>query len=123
MEITSSQEIYRDAWLDLRLDLVVRPDGLPGTYSTVRLKPGVCVIAIDEQRRVYLTREFHYAVGRMTIEGVSGGVEATEPPEHAARRELEEELGIQAKHWRHLGKLDPLRHRSPPPRISMSQVG
>ncbi|MCA9132787.1 MAG: NUDIX hydrolase [Planctomycetales bacterium] len=105
--IEHSREIYRDPWLSLRLDSVTRPDGQPGTYSTVQLKSGVCVIAIDDQRRVHLTQEFHYAVGRLTLEGVSGGIEPEESAEQAARRELSEELGLSARRWTHLGQIDP----------------
>jgi len=88
-------------------DEVIRPDGQPGTYATVRLKSGVCVVALDEQGQVHLTREFHYAVGRYTIEGVSGGMEPEEDPLQAARRELAEELGLAAQEWTHLGRIDP----------------
>lgn len=105
--INSSQHIYGDAWINIQVDQVTRPDGLPGTYSTVQLKPGVCVIAVDEQRQVHLTREFHYAVGRFTLEGVSGGIEAGESAELAAERELAEELGLMAAKWTRLGQVDP----------------
>lgn len=105
--INSSQHIYGDAWINIQVDQVTRPDGLPGTYSTVQLKPGVCVIAVDEQRQVHLTREFHYAVGRFTLEGVSGGIEAGESAELAAERELAEELGLVAGKWTRLGQVDP----------------
>lgn len=106
-KIVSSQEIYSDPWMDLRLDQVIRPDGKPGTYSTVRLKAGVCVIAVDAHKNVHLTREFHYAVGRVTLEGVSGGIEPGEDPIECARRELREELGIVADTWKELGWVDP----------------
>ena len=33
-----------------------------------QLKSGVCVVGLDDRRQVHLTREFHYAVGRDTIE-------------------------------------------------------
>lgn len=105
--IRSSRQIYRDAWIEVNLDDVTRPDGNPGTYTTVELKSGVCVIAVDEQRCVHLTREFHYAVGRFTVEGVSGGIEAGEAPELAAERELAEELGLTATRWLRLGQVDP----------------
>ncbi|MCA9160454.1 MAG: NUDIX hydrolase [Planctomycetales bacterium] len=105
--IHSSQHIYGDAWIDVNLDQVTRPDGKPGTYTTVQLKHGVCVIALDEQQRVHLTREFHYAVGRVTLEGVSGGIEADESPELAAARELAEELGLTAARWTRLCQVDP----------------
>src|SRR5205807_6953045 len=85
-QILRSHEIYRDGWLEVRKDDVIRPDGLPGTHGVVRLKPGVSVLALDDENRVYLTDEFHYGVGRHTIEVVSGGREPDEAPLEAARR-------------------------------------
>jgi ADP-ribose pyrophosphatase len=102
-----SREIYRDPWIGVRVDDVIRPDGKPGIHSIIDIKPGVCVLAIDAERNVYLTEEFHYAVGRITVEGVSGGIEASETPLESAQRELREELGIVAGKWRELGVIDP----------------
>ena len=98
---------YSDPWIELNCDQVIRPDGDNGTYSTVKLKSGVCVIALKDNASVVLTEEFHYAVGRVTLEGVSGGVEDDESIDDAARRELREEIGYTAAHLYHLGVLDP----------------
>jgi ADP-ribose pyrophosphatase len=105
--ITQSTKIYQDPWIRLDRDEVIRPDGLTGTYSTVQLKSGVTVIALDDQDFVHLTSEFHYAVGRTTLEGVSGGIEAGETAQWTAQRELLEELGIGAARWTSLGTVDP----------------
>jgi len=88
-------------------DEVIRPDGAPGSHCIVRLRPGVSVLAVDDAPTTYLTEEFHYAVGRTTIEAVSGGIDDGEQPERAARRELREELGITAGEWIDLGTCDP----------------
>lgn len=93
--------------MQLTRDEVIRPDGLAGTYSTLELKAGVTVIALDDRQQVHLTSEFHYAVGRVTLEGVSGGIEPGEPALTTAQRELEEELGILATNWTSLGAVDP----------------
>ncbi len=106
-QIVSSQQIHADPWMTLQVDQVIRPDGKQGTYTTASVKPGVCVVALDHQLNVYLTREFHYVVGKVTLEAVSGGVEANEEPIAAAQRELREELGIIATAWTHLGTVDP----------------
>lgn len=106
-QIVARHEIYRDPWVELDRDDVIRPDGAAGTHAVVRLKPGVSVLPIDDSGTVYLTEEFHYAVGRTTIEAVSGGIEAGEEPLVSARRELEEELGITADQWLDLGLCDP----------------
>ena len=105
-QIIESQNVYCDPWIDVRRDEVIRPDGHPGTHSVVNLKPGVCVLAIEDDH-AYLTEEFHYGVGRVTIEAVSGGIEPGEDPQFTAQRELEEELGITAKDWRDIGICDP----------------
>ena len=105
-QIVHRQEVYRDPWVSLDKDEVIRPDGKPGTFSVVHLKPGVCVLAL-ENGIVYLTEEFHYGVGRTTIEAVSGGIEAGEDALSTAQRELQEELGIRAKEWQDLGLCDP----------------
>ncbi len=106
-KIVQSREIYRDPWIGVRVDDVIRPDGKPGIHSIIDIKPGVCVLAIDAERNVYLTEEFHYAVGRVTLEAVSGGIEAGETPFQSAQRELREELGILADQWSEVGSLDP----------------
>ncbi len=105
--IESSRVAYSDPWVNVRRDEVTRPDGLPGSYAVISVKSGVCVVAIDDQDIVHLTKEFHFAVGRVTIEGVSGGIEEGHSAEEMAHRELEEELGIRASDLVSLGMVDP----------------
>lgn len=106
-QIKASAVTYEDPWICVRRDEVIRPDGLDGSYAIVAIKPGVCVVAIDDAGHVHLTEEFHYAVGRVTIEGVSGGIEPGHTATETAHRELAEELGITARHLIHLGVTDP----------------
>jgi ADP-ribose pyrophosphatase len=105
--IESSREIYSDPWIRVRCDSVTRPDGVLGSYSVIGVKAGVCVVAVDDLGFVHFTEEFHYAVGRVTIEGVSGGIEPGHTAMEMAHRELEEELGIIAKELVPLGTVDP----------------
>lgn len=105
--IKSSERVYADPFVQLSVDQVVRPDGLDGQHVVVKIKPGVCVIAVDDQRSVHLTKEFHYAVGRDTVECVSGGIEPNDSADATARRELQEELGLVASEWLPLLTVDP----------------
>jgi ADP-ribose diphosphatase len=106
-QILARNEVYRDPWIEVSRDEVIRPDGVPGSHAIVRLKPGVTVLAIDDAQIAYLAEEFHYAVGRETIEAVSGGIDGDEAADQTARRELAEELGITASEWIDLGTCDP----------------
>lgn len=99
---------YEHELLKVREDDVTRPDGRPGIYAVVRITPGVSVLAVDDEGVAYLAREFRYAVGRETLETVGGSIDEGEEPEAAARRELQEELGIEAGALTPLGQADPM---------------
>jgi len=55
-KITSTNEIYRDPFVNLKVDQVIRPDGDPGQHVVVGIKPGVCVLALDDQGNARLRR-------------------------------------------------------------------
>ena len=99
--------VYQDPWIRLEQDDVIRPDGAPGSYCVAHVKPGVCVLAVGDGGQCFLTREFHYGVGRVTVECVSGGIDEGESVATTAKRELIEELGIRAATWVELGCVDP----------------
>lgn len=107
--INSTATVYRDPFVEVQVDQVVRPDKQNGQHVVVFIKPGVCVLPIDDEKNVYLTKEFHYAIGRESVEGVSGGIETESDASslETAQRELAEELGLAAENWRHLTTIDP----------------
>lgn len=107
-KIKSTTAKYRSELIELYEDEVIKPNGEPGTYSTVHVKAGVSVLPLDEDGFVYLARDFRYAVGREALEAVAGAIDEGEPKMEAARRELKEELGIEAADFVELGMVDPM---------------
>ena len=105
--IVRSVQQYKNPWIEVVEDQVIRPDGKPGLFGIVRMLGGVSVLAMDDEGYVYLTEEFHYAIGKEDIETVSGGMDGAEGPIEAAKRELKEESGIEAKEWIDLGLVNP----------------
>lgn len=106
--VVNSKIVYKNSWISVREDNVIRPDRKKGIFGVVEMKHGISILPIDDNENVYLTKEFHYAVEKETIEAVSGGIEKGENKEVAARRELKEELGITARELVYLGKVLPL---------------
>ncbi len=106
-QVLGRETVYQDPWIQVDRDQVIRPDGEPGTHCIVHLLHGISVLAVDDGGTAYLTEDFHYGVGRTTIEVVSGGVDAGEDAQAAAKRELREELGITAREWIDMGACDP----------------
>ena len=98
---------YKNPWIELKEDQVIRPDGKPSIFGVVRMNPGISVLPLDDNGYVYLTDEFHYALEQDSLEVVSGAIDKNEKPLDAAKRELEEELGIKAENWIELGTVNP----------------
>jgi 8-oxo-dGTP pyrophosphatase MutT (NUDIX family) len=106
--IESSERLYADEFGEFWVDEVLKPDGEPGRRATMRMKPGVAVLAVDEEGFARLVRTFRYAVGKECVEVVQGAVEEGEEPAEAARRELKEELGAEAGELTDLGLIDAI---------------
>ena len=106
--IESSERLYADAFGEFWVDEVVKPDGEPGRRATMRMKPGVAVLALDAEGFAHLVKTFRYAVGKECVEVVQGAIEEGEEPDGAARRELKEELGAEAGELEDLGLVDSI---------------
>jgi 8-oxo-dGTP pyrophosphatase MutT (NUDIX family) len=105
--VLSSEPLYRNRWMAVREDRVIRPGGTEGLFGVVEMVAGSSVLAIDGENNSYLVREYKYALGRESLEVISGGLDEGETPLAAARRELREEVGLIAADWQDLGAVDP----------------
>lgn len=76
--------------------------GAHGYREIVRHCGGAGVVAVDENRRVCLVRQYRVAVGRMTLEIPAGKLDLNEGAEVCAARELAEETGLRAGSLTHL---------------------
>ena len=106
--IKASECLHRDSFVEFWVEDVIKPDGEPGRYATLKMLPGVLVMALDSEGFVYLVRSFRYAVGRECVEAVMGGVEEGEAADEAACRELREEASIEAEEFLDLGLVDAI---------------
>jgi 8-oxo-dGTP pyrophosphatase MutT (NUDIX family) len=103
----TSRIAYENAWMRVREDAVLRPDGQEGIYSVVELRPSVGVVALNAAQEIVLVGQWRYPLGRYSWEIPRGGSTAGETdPEAVAKRELREEAGVEASHWQKLGAVD-----------------
>ena len=103
--IKESERVFKNEFIEVVNDRVVQPDGQDGEYATVQMKPGVMVLAIDDEENVYLTRQFRYALGAESLEAIAGGSDEGSALDNA-KREAKEEMGIEADEWIDLGTVE-----------------
>jgi 8-oxo-dGDP phosphatase len=97
---------YANPWIEVLHDEVDRPDGSQGIYGVVHFEnAAVGVVAVDAGGRLLLVGQHRYALDEYSWEIPEGGVAPGEPLEAGARRELREETGYVADHWRQLCRL------------------
>ncbi len=99
------QEIYRGKVVRLCLEQVELPNGRRADLEIVHHPGGAAAVALDADGRVCLLRQFRHAAGGWIWELPAGKLEANEPPQATALRELEEEAGQRAARCQSLGRL------------------
>lgn len=101
--VVSSQDLHRDDWVvALREDRITRP-GHSEEFSRLSLEhPGaVVVLAVDDDERVMCLRQYRHTSGHEFVELPAGLRDAgDESAVETARRELREEVELDAADWR-----------------------
>jgi 8-oxo-dGTP pyrophosphatase MutT (NUDIX family) len=103
----ASRIVYENHWIRVREDDVIRPDGGPGIYGVIEIRPSVGVVALNDQDEIALVGQWRYPHNRYSLEVPRGGSHPGESDLLAvAQRELAEEAGVTAQHWKYLGAVD-----------------
>jgi len=101
----STREVYRNNWLRLREDEILRSNGRKGIYGVIDKDPCAVILPIQDGR-VWLVEQFRYTIQERALELPQGGWEMEiEHPEELARGELREETGLDAAQMTALGSL------------------
>jgi 8-oxo-dGTP pyrophosphatase MutT (NUDIX family) len=91
----------------LTVDEVTLPNGHRAALEIIHHPGGAAAVALDDQQRVCLLRQYRHAAGEWLWELPAGKLEPNEPPLLTAQRELIEEAGTQAARWESLGQCVP----------------
>jgi ADP-ribose pyrophosphatase len=110
--VSGSRDLYRGDWLvALRADRVRRPGAdseEPFDRWVVEHPGAVIVLAVDDRERACCLRQYRHAAGGRFIELPAGLRDAgDEDPLDTAKRELREEVELEAAEWRLLFDLYP----------------
>ena len=104
----ASEQIFDGKILHLYRDDITLPNGAPAERELIRHIGAVCVIPVTDDGYAVMERQYRYPVGEVILEIPAGKLDSKEEDhEAAARRELEEETGYQARELIPLGKFYP----------------
>ena len=98
---------FQGRLLRLRVDEALLPDGTTAGREVVEHPGGVGVLALTEDRKVLLVRQYRYPYGEILTEIPAGKRDPGEEPLATGMRELEEETGYRANCFTPLGKVYP----------------
>ncbi len=95
--------VHKGAIIDYYEDTIRVPNGNIAKWDYIKHKGAAAVVAVKEDGKLLMVRQYRNALDRETLEIPAGGLNgADEPTDIAAARELEEETGYTA------GKLERL---------------
>jgi ADP-ribose pyrophosphatase len=96
---TGGQTLISGGFLEVRRDDIALPDGGHATREYVVHPGAVGVVAILDDGRIVMERQYRYPIAQVLLEIPAGKIDAGEPPFNCAVRELREETGYSAREW------------------------
>ena len=100
LRVVSSQRVHHGLVWDVRRDAVELGDGQTVTREVLVHTGAVGVVALDDQDRLLLVRQYRHPVRAYLWEPPAGLLDVEgEDPLEAARRELAEEAHLRAERW------------------------
>ena len=106
-KILSSEYLFHDLWFKVRRDKCITPQGkIVDPYYVYEFPAWVTALAITEDGKVVLEKQYRHALGDTCIEIPGGCVDDTDDSfEDAIKRELLEETGYRFTSYEYLGKI------------------
>jgi ADP-ribose pyrophosphatase len=97
MELVEAEDtVWQGQIFDVSRLTVELPDGRHALRDVVRHPGAVAIVALTDDGRICLVRQYRAALGRVTVEVPAGKLDPGEDPLECAHRELLEETGMRA---------------------------
>jgi len=101
-----SEVKYDNNWISITEHQVINPSGGKGIYGEVHFKNfAIGILPLDEEYNTWLVGQYRFPLKAYSWEIPEGGGPLNGKPIDSARRELLEETGMSAKHWKEIQRM------------------
>jgi 8-oxo-dGDP phosphatase len=101
--VTSQKIVYDNPWITVTEHQAVAPTGRPALYGTVAFKNrAIGIVPLHADGTVTLVGQNRFPHANYSWEIPEGGAPLDEDPLDGAKRELAEEVGLEAADWRQI---------------------
>ncbi|HQV40251.1 MAG: NUDIX hydrolase [Flavobacteriales bacterium] len=103
----SETPAYETPWISVAHHEVIDPGGKQGVYGVIHFKNlAVGVIPLDDEMNTWIVGQYRYPMEAYSWEMPEGGGDRNIPAVESAKRELREEVGLEAERFTEILQMD-----------------
>lgn len=103
--VISQKTVYKAKLFEVKEQRVLLSDNKKHIYTIVERPSTVNVFPFDDKYNLYLISQYRYLFNKRILEAVAGHVDKNETSLAAAKRELKEEVGMEASQWEEIARI------------------
>lgn len=105
--VASSKVVYDNPWITVTEYQAIAPTGRPALYGKIGFKnQAIGIVPLHDDGTVTLVGQNRFSLANYSWELPEGGAPHGEDPLAGAKRELAEEVGLQATDWRPILRME-----------------
>lgn len=102
----SKKIVYDNPWITVSHEDVIAPTGHKGIYGKVHYKNyAIGILPLDKEYNTWLVGQHRYPIDAYSWEMPEGGGHVGQDILTAAKRELKEEVGLEANNWQEIQRI------------------
>ena len=103
-DVVHSENIFQGRVINIYRESIRYPDGHEFKIEFVSHGGSVAILPVDKDGNIWFVQQYRHPAGGLLLELPAGTLEENESPEVCAAREIREEIGMAAAHFKKIGE-------------------
>jgi 8-oxo-dGTP pyrophosphatase MutT (NUDIX family) len=105
-KIVSHKKLLQSKFFDVEQEKLILPNGQKTTYEMVIRKSVAMIAPLTDDHQLYMVKQYRHMLKDYSVELAAGHLDEGETALAAAKRELREETGLEARHWEEISVIE-----------------